>query len=95
MLEYIETLRDDIATLEQVAPAVDGDLMESVDLSKQVSIEQLQLDSVNYRFLLEKATSGCFSFDQVSGCVEIWDDSTAEELHDDITRMRKEYESKI
>jgi len=73
----------------------ESDLMEFTDPNKSVSIEQLQSDSDNYRFLINRAeTYGSFSFNQVGGCIEVWDGSTAKELDADITQMRKEHETK-
>jgi len=47
-------------------------------------------DSKNYRWLLEKVTKkGSLNFDDVGGCIEVYDDSTEAELDQAITKMRE------
>lgn len=49
-----------------------------------------EIDAKNYRWLIEKATqTGAFRFNSVNGSIEVCDDSTATELDQDITQMRK------
>lgn len=47
-------------------------------------------DSRNYRWLLQRVTkTGSVNFDNVGGCIEVYDDSTESELDQAITKMRK------
>lgn len=51
---------------------------------------QVEEDSKNYRWLIQKAANyHAFSFDAVGGCIEVWDESSSQELDQDITNMRK------